>query len=368
MSALHGRDSAAHAVQDSRNLPGKAVRHALAPYLGRLWEDEQELANAFRLMAFRHDRDPEMRAGCELMAEWTNELVFALSPFVERYGKRRSLDAEHVRGALFNGARWGVAGLLRDAQDLALLTDDIRLGWTALQEAAPELHDRELEETAKSAKLTTQRQIAWLESRIRQTAPEALTIPPDRIATRLASIPKSLSPATLPPVAWAPISSGAVILVLGLAGAAVGMPLLVSSFGASIYRQALEPAHPTTKPRNILLGHAIGFACGAAATLAFGLWDTHPVFAGGAVTLKHVLAASMALALTLALTFIAKVNHPPAGATTLLAVLGILHRPMQIVTLLVGFVLVTAPGKIMRQLRTRPVTASSLRDLIASSP
>lgn len=337
--------------------PRDAARAALAPYLSRLWVEERELASAFQLMASRHDRDPDMRDGCRLMAEWSSYLVGSLSPFVERYGSRRSLDAEHVRGALFHGSRWGEEGLLRDAQDLALLVEDVKLGWTALAEAAPELRDRALAETAKHAQKTTQRQLAWLETRIKYTAPSALTTPPDPIESRRGSIPRTLLPATLPPATWGPLACGLAALAIGLLGAAFRVPLLAASLGASLYLQALEPAKPSAHARNVVLGHVIGLAAGLLWTVVFGLWRDPAVLTGAPFTLAHALAAALALATTVGAAYLAQASHPPAGATTLLVVLGALHGRWPLFVFLLGLAIVAAVGEGLRWLRTRTVPA-----------
>lgn len=334
-------------------------RAAIAPYLGRLWGDENELARSFLVIANRHERDSEMRDGCKQMAEWSQALVDELEPFVERYGKKRSTDAEHVRSALFHGPRFGGMGLLRDAQDLALLAEDVKLGWTAIEEAAPELRDPELEAIAKEAKAKTQRQIAWLETRIKTTAPNALTIKPEPIAVRIASLPKTWMPAAVPPGLWVPVACFALAIVVGLAGVAAGMPFLVASLGPSIYLLAVTPAHPAAHPWNVAAGHVIGWIAGATCAAALGAWSAPSVLAGGPLTVAHALAAALALALTALGALLARANHPPAAATALLVALGALHGRTEAIAFAIGVAIVAVAGEGLRRVRTRAAAPRS---------
>lgn len=344
---------------DEQQRANEEQRAAIAPYLGRVWGDENELARSFLVIASRHERDSEMRDGCKQMAEWSQALVDELEPFVERYGKKRSMDSEHVRSALFHGPRFGGMGLLRDAQDLALLAEDVKLGWTALEEAAPELRDPELEQIAKAARRKTERQIAWLETRIKTTAPNALTIKPEPLAVRIESLPKTWMPAAVPLGLWAPVACFVLAVVVGIAGAAAGMPFLVASLGPTIYLQATTPAHPATHPWNVVVGHAIGWIAGALCAVLFGVWSATPVLAGGTLTSAHAFAAALALALTAIGALLARASHPPAAATALLVALGALHGRNEAIAFAIGVAIVTLFGEGLRRARTRTTAPRS---------
>jgi hypothetical protein len=107
-------------------------------------------------------------------------------------------------------------------QDLYLLATQIRSCWTILVQAARALHDEELVGAAEYCGGETMRALAWLHTKIHQTAPQAVTVPPDlqtrdlRVTHRaLAVIAKvrwlSLHRTSLPSAVLLAIGGGAVI-------------------------------------------------------------------------------------------------------------------------------------------------------------
>ncbi|HUQ00113.1 MAG TPA: HPP family protein, partial [Aeromicrobium sp.] len=52
----------------------------------------------------------------------------------------------------------------------------------------------------------------------------------------------------------------------------------------------------------------------------------------------------LSLAVTGLVAHLLKAQHPPAGATTLIVSLGVLHQPKQLVAMAVAIILVTALG------------------------
>jgi len=65
---------------------------------------------------------------------------------------------------------------LRDLHDLYLLVTEAQLCWNVLLQAAHALRDKDLEATAQQSDGETDGQLAWLETRIKQAAPQALTV------------------------------------------------------------------------------------------------------------------------------------------------------------------------------------------------
>jgi CBS-domain-containing membrane protein len=94
------------------------------------------------------------------------------------------------------------------------------------------------------------------------------------------------------------------ILMLGLLLDRTGLPLLVTSFGASTMLLLGRPSSPLAQPANLFGGYAIGATTAFLAAMIFPgvLWAT---------------AVSLGLALML-MTFF-RVTHPPAGAIPLIA-------------------------------------------------
>lgn len=137
------------------------------------------------------------------------------------------------------------------------------------------------------------------------------------------------------------VNGFATIGLLGLLALVTGSPFVFPSLGPTAYLFFFSPLAEASSPRNAILGHAIGLVCGYAAfavTSGFG-----PTFAAqGEVHLPRVLAAALALAATGALMAFFRVNHPPAGATTLIVALGIIAQPRELIVIEIAVILLTA--------------------------
>src|SRR5437868_10932540 len=86
---------------------------------------DQQLAQAFALLADRHSREADVRDEGTLMAGWSAKHVAALQPAIQKYGKTVSERPELLRAALLSGTRVGAFGLLLDLKDMALLVQEM---------------------------------------------------------------------------------------------------------------------------------------------------------------------------------------------------------------------------------------------------
>jgi len=86
------------------------------------------------------------------------------------------------------------------------------------------------------------------------------------------------------------------------------MILIVASFGASAVLIYGAPKVPLAQPRNLIGGHVLSALVGVT---CFKLLGANPSFAGG-----------VAVATAIALMHYTRTLHPPAGATSLIAVVG----------------------------------------------
>jgi hypothetical protein len=161
----------------------------IARYLGLAVSGERALADAFVLVGLRHAAEPELRNAARLYSTWCRAHVDALRPVVDRYGAARCREGKRLQRALFRGQRLGGFGLVRDVHDLLTLATAVHGCWTALQQAARERRDRDLEAVCGACDAETTRQISWLETKLRQSAPQALTVPSLTGRELLASIP-----------------------------------------------------------------------------------------------------------------------------------------------------------------------------------
>ena len=113
------------------------------------------------------------------------------------------------------------------------------------------------------------------------------------------------------------------------------------SLGPTAYLCSSRPLRGTSSPRNTILGHAIGLACGYAAfsltgasNLPFGL---HP-----GIFWPRILSAALSLSATGAFMVLLRASHPPAGATTLIVSLGIISKPKELIIIEIAVFLLVA--------------------------
>jgi len=145
-------------------------------YLGLLQVSEEQLANALLEVAAHHQDEPDIGGICNLQASWSREHVEKLKPLAEKYNEQKSDEPERLHQALFEGTRTGSLALLRDLHDLWLLTNEVHLCWTVLDQAAKALRDKQLEDVCLTSDKQTQRQLAFLMTRIKQSAPQSLVV------------------------------------------------------------------------------------------------------------------------------------------------------------------------------------------------
>ena len=77
-----------------------------------------------------------------------------------------------VAGLLLNF----ILGLLRDLQDLYLLATLVDTTWTVVYQAAQGARDRELIEICQSCQAETSRQLKWIQTRMKVSAPQVLLV------------------------------------------------------------------------------------------------------------------------------------------------------------------------------------------------
>jgi hypothetical protein len=145
-------------------------------YLEMVYKSEQQLAKAFSKVAQHHQDEPEIYYMCLMLALWSIEHAKDLHPFREKYAQHASVTKmpESLSLALFNEPRKGELALLRNMQDLWLLTKEIEICWNVLLQTSKAGQDKELETACVSMAKETKRQSDWLIARIKQAAPKIL--------------------------------------------------------------------------------------------------------------------------------------------------------------------------------------------------
>ncbi len=139
------------------------------------------------------------------------------------------------------------------------------------------------------------------------------------------------------------------IAIMAVAALATGEPFVFPSLGPTAFLFFYSPMVPAASPRNAVIGHFIGAAVGFGCLLAFGLQDQGPSTAVG-VSGARIMAAGLSLGLTSGLMVLVHAPHPPAGATTLIISLGVLHEFGQLVVLMIAVVLLTIQAIVINRL------------------
>jgi hypothetical protein len=150
----------------------------LAHYLGLLHRSQLELASAFRQVASAHGDEPDISHLCERLARQSEDDGGRIAPFLDSYGEDAPDEPERLHSELFRGTRNGSLGLLRDLHDLYLMVCECDISWTMIGQAAQGARDRELFDVVTTCEAHTTSQLAWIKTRMKQAAPQALVVAP----------------------------------------------------------------------------------------------------------------------------------------------------------------------------------------------
>jgi hypothetical protein len=149
----------------------------LPVYLGLLHRSEGTLAASFRQVSEGHGNEPDVHFLCQALAAQCDEHQKALGPMIQRYGEVQEDDEpERLHADGLSDIRSGPVGLLRDLQDLYLLASLVDITWTMIKQAAQGLRDKDLLDVVTNCDGQTKTQLKWLQTRMKQAAPQALII------------------------------------------------------------------------------------------------------------------------------------------------------------------------------------------------
>src|SRR4051794_537317 len=130
------------------------------------------------------------------------------------------------------------------------------------------------------------------------------------------------------------------IAVSGAAAAAFDEPLLFPSLGATAFLFFETPMAEIASPRNAMIGHSTAIVAATVALAICGLTDNPSAYIDG-VTTARVLAVALAVGLTGGALRLLRSAHPPAGATTIIVSIGLLHTGRQLLVVVAGVALLT---------------------------
>ncbi|MEM5774419.1 MAG: HPP family protein, partial [Anaerolineaceae bacterium] len=137
----------------------------------------------------------------------------------------------------------------------------------------------------------------------------------------------------------------------------MGRLYLFPSLGPSAYLQAENPAHPSTRFVNTVVGHLIGILSGFAGVFLFNAMNDPVALQEKQLTAGRMGAAVVAIALTLLICLLLKMTHPPASATTLLVALGSIKTLMDAINVMIGVVIIAVLGELLRRVRLGSISA-----------
>lgn len=134
--------------------------------------------------------------------------------------------------------------------------------------------------------------------------------------------------------------------VIGVLGMVAGIPWLFPSLGPTVAIQTTSPNSPGARPWNVIVGHLVGMCSGFLALFVTGATAMPSVINAQALSVPRVVAAALAVLVSMLLQTVLKAPHPPAEATTLLIALGALPAaPHSAMVIMIGVVLVTVVGE-----------------------
>jgi hypothetical protein len=328
------------------------IRAQVSRFLGIARAAEDQLLKAFILVAERHERQFEVQQGVTILAGWSRENLASLEPLEERYGTIPSDSAQRLRSALLSGTRMTTVGALEDLQDLALLVENASMAWLMLFQGAKELHDEEMLAISARAREHLKRDLAWLQTQIKHDAPETLAVEMSLGDELVASRPKRpTAVSSIPDPIWSPVMSMVLLAVPAVLGLVVGRAWLLPSLGPTAVLQAENPAHPTARAWNVMIGHLSGLIAGFVGVIAFNAMSSPVVLQAKVLPPERVGAALLAILLTGLLGQLTRSSHPPAAATTLLVALGSISTVLDAASLMAAVVILTVVGELVRHIR-----------------
>lgn len=113
-------------------------------------------------------------------------------------------------------------------------------------------------------------------------------------------------------------------------------PFVFPSLGPTAFLLFYAARNPVSSPYNTVIGHLVGVVAGYLSLLAMGLQNASADLTD--VTWPRAGAAALSLSLTAGAMVLLNAPHPPAGATTLIISLGVLHTLPQMGIVMAGVV------------------------------
>lgn len=169
-------------------LQERRKRLGIGRMLTTLHDGEAELAAELARVRERHEADAGVHHLTQRFEEWSLRHADALRPHADRYGSTLPPEDDDRAFGSIAAAMRELAGkavsrtpasgaiLLCDLRRLSLLAHQVATDYAILGTAARALRDRELMATLASGQDETERLIAWLNTQLKEKAPQVLTV------------------------------------------------------------------------------------------------------------------------------------------------------------------------------------------------
>ena len=164
-------------IQEEKVAEKEKEKIHVADYIGLVHQSEQRFEDALKDVAEHHKDEADVYYACNLLASWSKVHHEKMGEFVGRYSEHKESEPEDLRKGIFHGPRSGGVGLVRDLHDLWLLANESHISWIVLLQASRSLRDKELEVLCEECDQQNRRQMAWILTRIKAAAPQALVVP-----------------------------------------------------------------------------------------------------------------------------------------------------------------------------------------------
>ncbi len=145
-------------------------------YIDLVHRTENDLVDAFNLIAKAHSDEVDIEQTCILLSSWSKKLADELEPVSKRYKKENDKEPDRLTRTLLKKARKGSMALLRDLHDLYLIVSEVLLCCTILKQGGTALVDEELVAVCEEIERQSTRQSSWLMTRLKSAAPQTLIV------------------------------------------------------------------------------------------------------------------------------------------------------------------------------------------------
>ena len=136
---------------------------------------------------------------------------------------------------------------------------------------------------------------------------------------------------------------------LGVAAYVLDWPLIFPVLGPTAFLIFYSPARTMAWPRNCLLGHLTALLCGVLIHLILVYFFPGALF-GGKLTLVEVIGASAAMALSALIMVFARILHPPAASTAMMAATGYFTSVDRVLGLALSLVVLSLEGVLLHRI------------------